>query len=438
MAPVATAARSGKAEGLAQNRAFWWLWSGQAASQLGDRIHQVAVLWWAVRLHGRASDASWVMIATTLPLVLFSPLTGALADRFERRRLMLACDLGRAGIVAWLFYLAGAGFLTMPWLVSLSLALATLSSVFSPAALAIVPDVVGPADLVKAGSLQEMAMQGAGLVGPPLGGLLVAAIGTKAAFGANAASFLISASALWVVGRISRPASGGDPDRASTPARASAPGGWARRRVFDLRTGLSAAIERPTIGLLLLAFGLVNFFLAPVIILLPKLARQLDVGARGLGAFEGALALGMLAASGAIALRRASPPAESADRIDHRQRRRAAISLVLIGGFVLAISAWPAFQSTLVFLAALGATLGTLNVLVVAYFQQSVPPDRLGRFMGLLTAVVFASQPLGFAASGRLADTTSVSTVLSLSGGGIVLVGLLLLAAWPILRQRAL
>lgn len=407
--------------GVLRNRRFLTLWGGQAASQLGDRIQQMAVLWWAVQQHGRVVDASWVMVATTLPLVVVAPFAGSLADRLDRRSLMLACDVGRAMLVSALCALAATGHLTLWGVVGLSLLLSTLGAVFSPAAMAIVPDLVGPEDLLRAGSLQELAMQGAGLVGPPLGGLLVAAIGPQAAFGANATSFIVSALALLSLGPARAPL--------AAPAPPAHEGSLLARFLSDLKEGLDAARERPTIGRLLAAFGLTNLFLAPIAVMLPQLARELGVGPKGLGAFEGALTLGMLAASGAIAMRRTPPANLAARQEDRREGRRAAICLALIGAALLAMARWPLFVPVLVALALLGASLGALNVQVVAYFQRAVPPGKLGRFMGLLTAICFSAQPVGFALSGALADARSVPWVLALAGTAVVAISLVLALA---------
>ncbi|MBU6427637.1 MAG: MFS transporter [Cyanobacteria bacterium REEB65] len=395
-----------------RNRSFRLLWTGQATSQLGDRIHQVALLWWAVQLHGRAVDASWVLVASSLPLAVLTPIAGALADRRDRRRLMLACDAGRAILVAGLAALAALDRLTLPILIVTTLLLSCLAAVFAPAVLAYVPEVVGGDELARAGSLQELTAQLSGLVGPAIGGVLVATVGTKAAFGANSVSFILSALALLAI----------RPGRAAMPS-AKVPG-----RLWDeLRAGWAVARDRPTIGWLLAAFGAANLFFSPVPLILPRLAQGFHVGARGFGWLEGALALGMFAGSLAIALRPVRASAKgSRDLEDRDQRRRAAICISIAGGLLLALAAGSRFAWAVGILVLMGAALATLNVQVMAYFQLAVPPDRLGRFMGLLMAIVFAAQPLGFALSGWLVDAWSIPGTLTLAGGAIIAIGLTL------------
>lgn len=398
------------------------LWIGQAASQFGDRIHQIAVLWWALNSRGHLLDAGWVMVATTLPAVLLSPVAGALADRVDRRGLMLACDIGRALITGVLAAIAVSGGLTLPLLIGASVALSALGALFTPASMALVPDLVPPADLVKAGSLQELTIQMATLLGPPLGGLLVALLGTSAAFGCNGLSFLVSALALAAIG-----------------AAGKAPGPTGGSFWADLWDGVRLAREIPLIGYLLAAFGFTNLFLAPLMLFLPRYAELFGRGPGGLGMLEGALALGILLATGLLmwqalgfwerGKRRPREQTKSRPQVVETSPWLYPASLAAIGGLMAALGSVESFLLFLVGLAGVGFALGILNVTVVAYFQQTVPPERIGRFMGLLMTVVFAAQPLGFALTGMVADTAHPAQALRACGIGILTVaGLLGLA----------
>ncbi len=423
----------GGSPGLLANRAFLLLWLGQATSGVGDRVHQIAVMWWSLKLHGQLSDAGWVMVATTLPLVLFAPLGGVLADRHDRRAVMLVCDIARAIITAVLAILALGHVLTLPVLLGGTALLAGFTAVFMPAAMALVPSLVAEKDLMRAGSLQELTIQLATIVGPSIGGVLVAAVGSPWAFGVNAVSFVISAGALLLMG-----ASLKAPERAlaavsglggqtpgsqagslagtqsGTPPE-SLPGTQAGARSWrqDMLDGLMVARELPTIGVLLLAFGLTNFFSAPLLLFLPRYAELFAVGPRGLGFLEAALAVGTLGAALLLLSRQQAlaapgflPPA----------------SLAVIGLVMVGLGQFGTFPAFLAGMGAIGLALGAMNVTVVAYFQQTVPPERLGRFMGLLTAVVFAAPSVGFGLMGTLASTAHPGPYVTAMGGGVMVV----------------
>ncbi|MFN3429748.1 MAG: MFS transporter, partial [Candidatus Sericytochromatia bacterium] len=178
------------------NAAFARLWLAQASSTLGDRIHQLALMWWTIQATGSLAATGAVLIATTLPAVLLGPVAGALADRWPRKPLMIACDVARAFVTLTLAGLAWSGQLSFAAVVAGSAVLACLTALFAPANMAMVPGLVEERDLLKANSLMETTMHGAGLLGPALGGAIVAVIGAGGAFGLNALSFLLSAVAL--------------------------------------------------------------------------------------------------------------------------------------------------------------------------------------------------------------------------------------------------
>lgn len=391
----------GRSPALFANPAFMLLWLGQATSQVGDRVHQIAVMWWSLKLHGHLSDAGWVMVATTLPLVLFAPLGGALADRYERRALMLACDVARAVITGVLAALAFGQVLSLPVLLTGTALLGAFTAVFIPAAMSLIPDVVAERDLVKAGSLQELTIQLATIVGPSLGGLLVAAVGSPLAFAVNAGSFVVSAVALSLLRLPGRPA--------GTPALPAKRPSWWR----EMADGVLVARDIPAIGALLVAFGLTNFFSAPLLLFLPRYADLFGVGPRGLGFLEAALAIGTLGASFLLLWKPRQKPTPGM----LPPACLGAIGLVMAG-----LGQWGTYPLLLGGLGIIGAALGAMNVTVIAYFQRTVPPDRLGRFMGLLTTVVFAAPSLGFGLLGALADTAHPGPYVAALGAGVMLV----------------
>src|SRR4051812_8817613 len=175
-----------------QNRSFRRLAAALVASQIGDWLYNVALL---ELVFARTGSASWVALTTAariLPIVALGPLGGVVADRFDRRRVMIVCDglrmavMGALGIVA----LAGLPILLVPVLAAVATAAA---SPYAPAVAATTPGLVSDAELPGANALRSAIGAGALVAGPAAGAILLAFTSPAAAFFANAATFGLSA-----------------------------------------------------------------------------------------------------------------------------------------------------------------------------------------------------------------------------------------------------
>lgn len=375
---------------------FKKLWLGQAMSQLGDRIHQIATAWWVLEATDSAAMMGALWVATSLPAVVLAPLAGALADRHDRRRLMLWCDGLRAVLTALMAALAWQHALSVPGMFLLAVLLAALGAVFTPASLAVVPELVEEPELLRANALQELTTQGAAVLGPAVGGLIVATLGATAGFAGNALTFVISGLALMAM-----------------QARPAAPAAQAGSFWASVQEGLAMLRSRPAIASLLCAFAVANVFLAPIPVLLPLFARDVfHAGAGGLGLLEGALGGGMLLAALVLT------------RMREVQHKVALISgsFALQGLCMLGMGLSPALAGFAIALAVLGAALSTLNVVVLAAFQRAIPGEQLGRFMGLLMSIVLGIMPLSYGLAGLLATWIAPGHLMLASGAMLVLV----------------
>jgi DHA3 family tetracycline resistance protein-like MFS transporter len=180
-----------------RSRDFRLLWAGQAVSLVGDGIFFIAMAWTAFQLWNSPASLSIVGIAMTVPIIGCLLLGGAISDRFDRRRVMIAADAARAVVVGTLAALdltGSLGFATFAVLVALY---GAATAFFTPAFEAIVPSVVAKSELAQANSLDQFMRPAAlRLVGPALGGSIVAAVGSGGAFAVDAASFLASMAAI--------------------------------------------------------------------------------------------------------------------------------------------------------------------------------------------------------------------------------------------------
>lgn len=180
---------------MARNRPFARFWLAQTISLLGDRLHQVALAVLVLGVTGSAPLTALVFLAATLPNLVIGPLAGVFVDRWDRRRLMIASDLIRAGLVLTLpLVVVFAPLATLP----ITFALTTASLFFRPAKSAVTQRLVDAPDLLHANSALWVADTLADLAGYALAALVVAILGPwlALAFVLDSLSYLVSAALL--------------------------------------------------------------------------------------------------------------------------------------------------------------------------------------------------------------------------------------------------
>jgi len=176
---------------LRDNRNYRWLWLGQVVSQLGDWFNAIAVYALLLDLTGSATAVATMMLVQQLPSALLGPWAGALVDRFDRRRVMIAADVCRAVIILGLIFVDDVQHI---WLAYVVVGMAVLgTSFFEPARSAILPSLVSRAELLPANSLASATWSVMLAIGASLGGLVAQAFGRDTAFVLNSASFMASA-----------------------------------------------------------------------------------------------------------------------------------------------------------------------------------------------------------------------------------------------------
>lgn len=185
---------------LVRNPDFRRLFLSSVVSLAGDWFSFVAVAGLVTDLTGRPGAAAFIYAATVLPVFLASPVAGAIADRFDRRRVLVTADLVRVPVA--LLLCAAAWWSSVPLAVAAIVALGVGASFYDPIASAATPNLVAPEDLASAQSLMGAVWGSMLMVGAGLGGLVAELLGRQAAFAIDAASFLISA---WLVAGIRRP-----------------------------------------------------------------------------------------------------------------------------------------------------------------------------------------------------------------------------------------
>ena len=348
---------------------------------LGDGIYFVAIAWQVYELSNAPTALSAVGVAWTLPLVLFLLLGGVVSDRFERRRVLIAADIVRGLAIGAIGVLSLTGSVELWHLIVLVAIYGIGEAFFGPAFGAIVPDIVPETLLVEANSVNQVVRPLAHrLIGPALGGWLIATVGLGEAFLVDAASFAVSAVALALM-------------QARPLERME---GAERSALREVGEGLRFVRSQTWLwGTLVAASIAVAAFWGPVEVLVPYIVKNdLGGGADDLGFVFAAGGLGAVAAAPLLA-QRGLP------------RRHITfmyvvwtVATAVIAGYGLATALWQAMVVSFVSGAAAAAGL----VIWATLMQTLVPGRLLGRVQSLDWLVSLGLVPISFAATGPLAE----------------------------------
>ena len=356
-----------------RHRDFRLLWAGMTVSLLGDGIFLVAMAWQAYDLWNAPAALSILGIGMTVPTIAFLLPAGILSDRLDRRLVMLWADIGRAFVIGTLAVLALTHLLTFWQLVVVVAFYGVGTAFFTPAFEAVVPDVVPAGDLPAANSLDQFVRPIAlRLVGPALGGVMVAGFGAGTAFAFDAVSFAASTVAIW---SIHPPRHERSPESESPVAAMKEGLRFVARRVWLWGTLLSAAIAYLA-------------FLGPAEVLLPYVIKnELHGSAGDLGLVFAAGGVGAVGA--AVFMGQRGHPRKDVT-IMYATWTLATLAVACYG---LATASWQLMIACLLFNA-----LETAGTIVWATIKQRhVPASMLGRVSSLDWLISIGLLPLSFA-----------------------------------------
>ena len=394
-----------------RHRDFRLLWAGMTISLVGDGIFLVAMAWQAYELWNAPAALSLIGIAMTIPTIAFLLPAGILSDRLDRRSLMLYADTARALVIGALAVLSLTGNLTF-WELAVVVALYGVGTAFfTPAFEAIVPDIVPATDLAAANSLDQFVRPIAlRLAGPALGGALVAVLGLGGAFALDAASFLVSALAVFLMRPPAHPRS----EHVQSSFGALKEGlVFVRRRVWLWGTFLSATIAYLA-------------FMGPAEVLLPYLVKnELNASASDLGFVFAAGGVGAILA--ALIMGQRGHPRRDVTFMYATWT----LATLAIAGYGLATASWQLMVACLLFNA-----LETAGLIVWATIKQRhVPGSMLGRVSSLDWLVSIGLLPLSFALTAPVASLVGVRATLV---GAAVIGGVFTLAALYLPGRRTI
>src|SRR4029453_10888549 len=232
--------------GALEERQFRLLWLGQTASSIGDSLVYVALPFAVIQIGGGAGELGLVLAAYTLARASFIVVGGVWADRLPRRALMLACDVVRGAVDAFIAVALLTGAMEVWMFVVTAVLLGSAQAFFSPASTGLLPQVGSQARLQQANALLQVSQTATNVFGPALSGLLIAATEPGWVFALDSLSFVISAAFL---ARLRpRPQEAGPRHRFLAAPLAGGREAWSR---VWLRVGfLAAAVANVGIGIL--------------------------------------------------------------------------------------------------------------------------------------------------------------------------------------------
>lgn len=380
------------------------LFAARFVSVTGDKMFAIALAWWVVadaEVPNREQLLGWLMAVATLPIALSGPLLGPVIDRVDKRSCLVVADFGRLLLAGALAAVLHNGALTVPLLFGLCIPLFALTPLFDAAASASLSRLSsGSRMLAQVVALDSAIPNLASALGALCGAWSLTVWGVEGAFWFNAATFLLS---LILVARLPRLGAGG----AGTHSSSSRAGYAFLRR------------HREAVRLMLL-FGLMNFFVAPVFLYLPLLTRDvLDGGGRELALLELAFALGNLLLFGYFALW---------PRHLVRTRWLRFILVAASAAVLWALGRTDTLGIMFALLLAWGASVGLVTYLAMTSFQRGIPDEFKGRFFALLASIVSMAVPLSFALFGFLIAQFPLPELMDANALGALLVSLGFLA----------
>lgn len=396
-----------------ENRRFAALWAANLVSGVGSSVHSIAVIWLAYEVSGNPLLVSAVAVAALVPDLLFSVPAGALVDRWNRKWVMIAADLTRAVAVGALPVVAlyGPGSWLLPAVVAAAVVEGTMAAFVTPARSAVIPAIVDRDRLDAANGLLALTTNAARIF-YVFGGALIAVVGTTAAFGVNAASFLLAAILL---GRV--PTSAGVPESETGD-------GTSRAVLRDAVDGLRYVVRTPIVLSVVFLSMIAGVATGPLAVVLPFFVEtRLDGGSAAYGLLYGSIFVGTIGGSVLVG---AKPSAVTDSRGPVMIAGLAGSGVALAALPIAAASAPLPLVTGTICMAAFGAGIAAVQVPGRTLMHAIVPDDHRGRVFSIVKAFALATPPLAIAVAGPLLETLGAAYVLAIEAGVIVLAALVL------------
>lgn len=373
-------------------RGFAMLWMGQTISRMGDAVETLALIWIALKLTGSATFMGLVGACSMIPNVFLMSIGGVYADRWNRKRIMVICDVARGSIIMLIPILYRLNALEPYHLCVVAFAVSVFESFFAPTIHATIPNLVDDQNLIPAISSMTISSNFAQIVGLGMGGALIALVSAPNAIVIDGLSFFLSAV---TIGMIHEKFSKQTPQRGVTKI-------WS-----DLVEGFRFIQKQRVLLIIFILAVVVNFLFAPIGIAVPILSdRVLGTESWGYSGMMIALSVGMLIGGFAMG------------QCGGKFQKHA---LLLWGGIgtTLPLCIAPLFITITPYIVGffiMGFFISILNISLNTLLQEITPDHIRGRVNSVSSTICMAAMPLGMAIAGPLIDWMGVRPLLIFTG----------------------
>jgi MFS family permease len=391
-------------------RNFQLFFSGQLISLVGTWMDNIAEAWLVYRLTGSSLLLGTVAFAGQFPVFLFAPLGGLIADRWNRRKIIIVTQSASMVLAFILSYLTLSERITVNEVIVLAILMGIVNAVDTPTRQSFLVEMVGHEDLMNAIALNSSMFNGARIIGPAIAGVLVASIGEGWCFFANAVSYIAVITGLLLMRVPHRKV-----EHHASPLEHIIEGFRYVRHTAPIRAVLTLV-------------GLVSLMALPYSVLMPVFAaRILHGNARTLGLLMGAMGVGALTGTLVLASR---TQVKGLGRVIALASGSFGVCLILFSQ-----SRWIGLSVALLVPAGFSMMthLASSNTLV-----QAMVPDRLrGRTMSIYLMMFMGMAPIGSLFAGALAQHIGAPWTLTFGGASAVIGGIVFWRYLPTIRVEA-
>lgn len=386
---------------MKEKRNFWLYTMGMLVSFIGSGVQDIALPLFILDLTGSGKAMGTFMIITMVPRIILAPLAGAVGDRVNRKLIMVWMDFGRGCVILILAFLAARSVISIPVLLMAQFFVSIMNTLFVPATIAMLPDIVREEDLLRANSIVDAVANFSDIVGPILGGIIYALGGIQAAFLVNGISFLGSGvSELFI-----------------TYHQKTRKFEKIQEILFDLKEGINFIRTHRGLSILLLFALMTNTLLAPLFVVLIPYALRVTIkfSAGQYGLLQTAVVVGALIGNIVIATLLAQ------SKIEKLLKRGFIVQAGVMFIFAVLIfpesieafgyASWALFFVMFFTFALRGITGSFVSTPVMVGFQKLIPTELRARVFSFMNVITMGVVPIGYGVMGILLDVASVHMI---------------------------
>jgi len=396
------------------NRDFLLLWQGQTVSQIGTQLHHIAIIFWLKQTTGSAGLMGTIMMVSMLPAVILGPVAGTFADRFSRKKIIVFSDLVMGlcslSIAALFFVKPEATSLAITWLLFCGILSGIALTVFQPAIMAAVPDLVPTHKLNAANSLQQSTAQVSMILGQGLGGVLYRILGAPVLMLVDGITYLFSAISECFI-RIPQ----------KLPEKINGKKSVLSDYKKETIAGLRFVWQRKGLKKIMMMHSFMSFLMAPFPIVLPfYIEDKLNVTSDWFGYMMAGISFGMLLGYLIASI------------VDVKGKRRVPVIIFFelgVGIYLILLSFVSSPVAALVLFVLAGVHNGIISTYLLSIFQMTIPSEMRGRVFGLMATLSTSLAPISMGMIGVIMEIVHNNVGIIFMVQGVAYLCLILLVA---------